>query len=146
MNNTRLSSKYTFIILYVIAFLMILMAPLLFIAVDFDKTDLGMILGMSVFSVLVAFTIYQFIYICSADIIGDKLVLKKHLRPAKTYPFSSIKQYSSFTLKRTTYTTVQLQNNDKTIEKYLIMNTHSLFATTNINVAATLQNLKNSRL
>lgn len=146
MNNQKeikLSSNWTNIGLYGGSVLVLLMIPILIFVVKEQEFHFGMVIGGIVFVSMVGFLIYQFLYVCDAKIIGDKIVLKKKFKPSKTYSFDKIGYPESFQLKRTKYITVKMKNDDNTVEKYLIINSKSLLSFENKDAEQTLINLRN---
>src|SRR5690606_9365029 len=120
MNNQKeisLSSNWTNVGLYGGSLLVLLMIPVLFFVLKEQEFHIGMVIGVIVFVALVVFLIYQFLYVCNAKIIGDKIVLKKKFKPSKSYSFDRIGYPESFQLKSTKYITVEMKNDDNTVEK-----------------------------
>ncbi|MCB4797967.1 hypothetical protein [Neotamlana laminarinivorans] len=143
-NEIKLSSNWTNIGLYGGSVLVLFMIPVLISVIKEQKFNGGMVIGGIVFVALVGFLIYQFIYVCNAKIIGDKIVLKKKFKPSKSYNFDRIGYPKSFQLKRTKYITVEMRNDDSTVEKYLIVNSKSLLSFENKDAEKTLISLINS--
>ena len=69
-------------------------------------------------------------YICNAYIVGEKLILKKQFRAAKSYSIHKIGSIHSVYISSDKYTTVQMKNEDKSLEKYIILSNESLFSKT----------------
>ena len=131
MNNqkeVKLSSNWTNVRLYLGSIISLMMIPILIFIVKNQEFHMGMVLAGILFVALIGFQIYLHAYICDARVVGDKIILKKKFRPAKTYSFDKIGRISSFQLKRTKYITVEMKNDTRTIEKYLIMNSKSLLS------------------
>ncbi|GAA3517425.1 hypothetical protein GCM10022393_34440 [Aquimarina addita] len=146
MNNQKeikLSSNWTNVGLYGGSLLVLLMTPVLIFVLKEQKFHIGMVIGGIVYIALVGFLIYQFLYVCDAKIIGDKIVLKKKFKPSKSYSFDRIGYPESFQLKRTKYITVEMKNDDNTVEKYLIVNSKSLLSFKNKDAEQTLISLRN---
>ena len=146
MNNQKeikLSSNWTNVGLYGGSLLVLLMIPILIFAIKEQEFHIGMVIGGIVLVALVGFLIYQFLYVCDARIIGDKIVLKKKFKPSKSYSFDKIGYPTSFQWKRTKYITVEMKNDDNRIEKYLIINSKSLLSFENKDAEQTLIILRN---
>ena len=145
MNNQKeikLSSNWTNVGLYGGSLLVLLMTPVLIFTLKEQEFHIGMVIGIIVFIAMVGFLIYQFLYVCDAKIIGDKIVLKKKFKPSKSYSFDRIGYPESFQLKRTKYITVEMKNDDNTVEKYLIVNSKSLLSFENKDAEQTLISLR----
>ncbi|ADY28942.1 hypothetical protein [Cellulophaga lytica] len=139
----KLSSNWTNLGLYLGTIVVFIMIPILAKVTQDQDFHMGMIVAAAVFIALIGFIVYQFMYICDARVIGDKLVLKKKFRAAKHYPFDKIGYPKSFHLKRSKYTIVEMQNEDKSQEKYLIMNNRSLLSFESKDAEQTLIDLRN---
>jgi len=142
----KLSSSWGNVGLYGGALLCIMMITPIYLAITNQRFHFGMIFGSLLFLLLISFVIYQFIYVCDARIIDDKLVLKKNFRPSKSYTFDKIDYVSSFQLKTTKYITVEMKKDDEDYEKYekyIIVNTYSLLSFENKDAEETLVNLMN---
>lgn len=139
----KLSSNWTNVGLYLGTIVVILMIPVLAKVIQEQEFHMGMLLAGAIFIALIGFIVYLFIFLCDARVIGDKLVLKKKFRAAKHYSFDKIGYPKSFHLKRSKYTTVEMQNEDKSQEKYLIMNNRSLLSFENKDAEQTLIDLRN---
>ena len=138
----KLSSNWTNLGLYGGFVLVIAMIPIVFLSAQEQEFHMGMLLGGVVFLAMVGFLVYQLIYICDARIVGDKVVLKKQFRPAKSYSFDKIGYPSSFQLKRTKYITVEMTNDDNSTEKYLIVNSKSLLSFENKDAEEALMSIR----
>ncbi|MBL3657931.1 hypothetical protein [Fulvivirga sediminis] len=144
MNNqgeVKLSSNWTGIGLYISAFFILIMSPIVIFSNLDQDFHMGMLLSAAVFLASVSFLIYLFAYSCDARIVGDKIVLKKQFRPAKSYTFDQIGYPTSFQLKKTKYITVEMKDN-QAMEKYIIINSRSLFSSSK-DAEQTLINLRN---
>lgn len=124
----KLSSNWTNVGLYGGSILLLVMIPIFISEIKEQELHIGIIIGGIIFIALCGFLIYQFIYVCDARIIGNKIVLKKKFRPSKSYSFDRIGYPGSFQLKKTKYITVEMKNDDDTFEKYLIINSKSLLS------------------
>lgn len=141
-----LSSNWTNIGLYGMALLCLGCIPFFIFVWKNQELHMGMLLAPIFLMVLIGFVIYQFIYVCTAKVIGDKLVLKKKFRPAKVYNFHAIEYPISFQLKTTKYIMVEMQNEDGKLEKYIIVNSNALLSFENKDAEQTLIDLRqNSR-
>lgn len=139
----KISSTANFIGLFLGTILLLAMTLLLIwmtIGMDFH---FGMVFGILIYTALVFFTTYQFIFTCDARVKGDKVILKKLFRPAKSYTIDKIGYPTSFQYKRTKYTTVRMENTDNTQEKYLIVNSRSIFSLNKIDAEEVLTSLRN---
>ena len=105
----KLSSSWGNVGLYGGALLCIMMITPIYLAITNQRFHIGMIIGLMLFLLLIGFVIYQFIYVCDARIIDNKLVLKKKFRSSKAYTFDKIDYISSFQLKTTKYITVEIK-------------------------------------
>ena len=132
----KLSSKCTILVL--------LMVPVLIYSTKEQEFHFGMVIGGVLFIALIGFIIYLFAYLSDARVIGDEIVLKKKFRPSKSYSFDKIGYPSSFKIKRSKYTTVTMTNEDKKLEKYLILNSTSILSFENKDAEQTLINLRNA--
>jgi hypothetical protein len=104
----------------------------------------GQIMGGIMFALIDGFAIYLFLYGCEAKIIGDEIVLKKEFRPAKSYSFDKIGKIKSFRLKTTKFVIVEMQNDNNTTEKYVIMNAKSSLAFEDKDAEEILKNIRSS--
>ena len=145
MNNQKeikLSSNWTNIGLYTGSLLTLIMIPILIFVVKYQEFHIGMVLAGILLLALVGFQIYLYAYVCDARVVGDKIILKKKFRPAKTYSFDKIGYPSSFQFKRTKYITVEMKNDDNTTEKFVIVNSKSLLSFENKDAEQALISLR----
>ncbi|SHI61002.1 hypothetical protein [Aquimarina spongiae] len=141
--EVKLSSNWTSFGLYAAGiFTLFLLAIGLFAVIEYEFNE-RMLLGGVLLLLLVVLVIYQFLYACDARIVGDKIVLKKKFRRAKSYSFDKIGYPDSFQLKKTKYITVEMKNDDGTFETYLIINTRSFLFPENKDAERVLINLRN---
>lgn len=138
----KISSNWTGVGLYGGLLLVLLMTPIIFFATQGQEFHIGMIIAGLIYLGLVGFIIYQFMYVSNAKIIGDKLVLKKQFRPAKSYAFHQIGYPTTFNYKSTKYITVEMTNDDQTIEKYLILNSRGILSFENKDAEGVLKQLR----
>lgn len=138
----KLSSNWTNVGLYAGSFLVLLMIPVFIFLIKEQEFHIGMVIGVIFYLALIGFLIYQFLYVSDARIVGDKIILKKKFKPSKSYSFDKIGYPESFQLKRTKYITVPMQNDDGTIEKYLIINSNALLSFENKDAEQTLISLR----
>lgn len=138
----KLSSGWSNISLYGALILLILISIVIYLFLPERKMDNGMIIGGIIYVALVCFIVYLFIYLSSAKVIDGKVILKKQFRPAKSYGFDKIGELSSFRLKRSKYITVEMKNDDGSIEKYVIMNSSALLSFENQDAEEILFSLK----
>ena len=139
----KLSSNWTNVGLYLGSIIILFMIPVLISIAKEQEFNIGMVLAGIIFIVLIGFLIYQFMYVCDARIIGDKIILKKKFKPSKSYSFDKIGYPESFQLKTTKYITVEMKNDDDTLEKYLIINSKSLLSFENKDAEQALIDLRN---
>jgi len=139
----KLSSSWTYVGLFGGAILVLALAPMLIPIVKDNEFGLGTILAIIIFLAITGFLVYQFIYVCDARVIENQLVLKKLFKPAKSYTFDKIGFPSSFRIKRTKYITVEMKNEDHTVEKYLIINSSSILSLGKKNAEDILLDLRN---
>ncbi len=146
MNNQgeiKLSSNWTKVGLYIGSIIIMLITLILIIITKNQDFHIGMLVSGLILFLLVGFIVYQFIFVCDAKIVGDKIILKKIFRQSKTYSFDKTKYPTSFQIKRTKYVTVEMINDDNTLEKYLIVNSKSLLSFEKIDAEQILINLRN---
>lgn len=131
MMDFRFSSKYTTANVYISVFVVLFMLLVVWILARAGEFEMrwNTFLGIIIFLVLVFCLVYQALYICTASVVGDKLILKKMFRKEKVYEFSKIHSISSFRLKRNKYTLFKVKNKDYTDERFLILNTYPIFGT-----------------
>ncbi|MBV7440544.1 hypothetical protein KRX57_03860 [Weeksellaceae bacterium TAE3-ERU29] len=137
----KLSSGWSVISLYIGAILLILVSVIIYLFVPL-KMDNGVIIGGLIYLMLFCFVVYLFMYMSTAKVIDGKVILKKQFRPAKSYEFDKIGELSSFRIKRSKYTTIEMKNNDGSIEKYVIMNSSALLSFENQDAEEILFSLK----
>lgn len=149
MNNKKnltLSSKWTNVGLYGGTILLLAIIPLLYSVMQDQEFHMGMLIAGLVLMGLIGFIVYQFLYVCKAQVIDDKLVLKKQFKPATVYTFDKIGGVSAFYIKRTKYINLKMENQDSSIEKYLIINSYALLSFENKDAEETLINLRTETL
>lgn len=139
----KLSSNWTNIGIYGGVLVVISTIPIVLLIVPKQEFHFGMVIGALIFLLLLGFVIYQLIYASDAKIIGGRLVLKKQFRVRQSYAFDKIGSISSFQLKSTKYITVEMKNDDKSVEKYLIINARSILAFENKDAEYALNSLRN---
>ncbi|MCL5246563.1 hypothetical protein M4I21_12130 [Cellulophaga sp. 20_2_10] len=128
--QVRLSSKWTNLNLYAYFFcLLALLIILVWISKDLEFHIIIVFFGL-VLLIIIGLIAYQFMYICNAYIVGEKLILKKQFRAAKSYSIHKIGSIHSVYISSDKYTTVQMKNEDKSLEKYIILSNESLFSKT----------------
>ena len=137
----KLSSGWSNISLYGGAILLILVSVAIYLVAPREMTN-GVIIGGIIYVALVCFMVYLFLYTSSAKVTDEKVILKKQFRPAKSYGFDKIGELSSFTIKRSKYTIVEMKNDDGSIEKYVIMNSNHLLSFENQDAEEILFSLK----
>ena len=142
-NEVKLSSSWTNVGLYGGTIMCLVFIPMMIALISSQKFHIGMVFGSILFAFFVCFVIYQYIYVCDARIVDDKLVLQKKFRPAKVYSYDKIGYPSSFQFKNTKYTTVEMTNEDGSIENYLIINSNALLSFENKDAEQILINLRN---
>lgn len=140
----RLSSRWTNVFLYFLGFLVLFMTFVYILIVVTQEFHGGFIVAGCILVLLISYVVYQFLYMCHAKIIDDKLVLKKSFRPAKSYLFKKIVYVNSFELRTTKFITVEMANEDGTTEKYIILNSNSFLSFENIDAEELLLQLQNS--
>ncbi|WP_074405641.1 hypothetical protein [Aquimarina megaterium] len=138
-----LSSNWTTLSIYIQLLACLIGVPYMFFLFMQKEFDIGMVIFGAFVLGITALIICQFIYACDARVINDKLVLKKQFKPSKTYSFEKIRNPRSFRIKRTSYITVKMENEDKVLEKYLIINNHHLLSFENKDAKQVLISLKN---
>lgn len=139
----KLSSNWTNIGIYGGALLILICIPAVVFVMTYQEFHMGMVIAGLGFLLLIGFSIFLIVFACDARVIGDKLVLKKQFRSSKSYSFDKIGYPSSFKIKRTKYTTVEMKNDDKSIEKYLIVNSKALLSFENKDAEQILISLRN---
>ncbi|MCP4181537.1 MAG: hypothetical protein GY756_27550 [bacterium] len=145
MNNQeeiKLSSSWTNVGIYGGALLSLICLPIIIFVMISQEFHIGMAIGGFFLLLLIGFVIYKLVFACDARIIGERLVLKKQFRSAKSYTFDKIGYPTSFRLKSTIYITVEMKNDDNSLEKYLIINSRSLLSFENIDAEQTLISLR----
>ena len=126
----RLSSKWTNLNLYAYVFcLLALLIILVWVSKDLEFHIIMVFFGL-VLLIIIGLIAYQFMHICNAYIVGEKLILKKQFRTAKSYSIHKIGSIPSDYISCDKYTTVQMKNEDKSLEKYIILSNESLFSKT----------------
>jgi hypothetical protein len=137
----QISSNWTTFSLYAQAIICLIFLPVMGLAIASGEFHFGKILGLLGLMALVGFMVYQFIYVATAKVSDDKLILKKQFRPEKSYEFSKIGYPTSFQIKRTKYTSVKMKNNDGTFENYMIINSNAILSFENKDAEAVLMAL-----
>ncbi len=127
-NEVKLSSGWTNVGVFGGAIVCLCITPLLYSIITKQEFNVGMVIAIGVYLLLSGFIIYQFLYVCDARVNTQQLTMKKLFRPAKVYSFDKIGEISSFRVKTTKYVTVEVENEDKSVEKYLIINSNALLS------------------
>jgi hypothetical protein len=141
--EAKLSSGWTNVGLYGGAFLVIVITPLIYSILTDQKFHFGMLIAIAFYIGLTGFIIYQFLYVADAKVSTDRITLQKQFRPAKTYTFDKIGYPTSFRIKTTKYITVEMDNEDGTKEKYMIINSNAILAFENKDAEEALMSLRN---
>lgn len=140
--NYRLSSKWTSFGVYASAVAFILILPVIYFFAEGQEFHAGMLMAIVVLFATLALIIYQFVYVASAHVVDNQLILKKQFRPKKVYSFDSIGDVSALENKRTVYVTVKMKNEDGSIEKFLIINGTNFLCYSGRDIEATLVSLR----
>lgn len=122
----KLSSNWTNLGLYGGSAILVIVVPFLIAVLGKQEFHMGWVVVCLVVFLYLGFIIYQFIYVCDARVVGNKILMKKKFRPAKSYTFDQIADTSVFHLRRTKYVHVNMGNADASAEKYLIVNATSI--------------------
>jgi hypothetical protein len=138
----KLSSNWTTVALYGSILIILVFVPMIIFTSNDKPFHMGKPIAFIGISVLIFLTIYQFIYVCTAKVVGDKLILKKQFRPEKTYSFDKIGQPKSLQLGSNHYVYFKMTNDDNTEEKFIIMNSSSLLAFENRDAKQVLLELR----
>ena len=126
--ETKISSNWTTVSLYASVLIIVVFVPIMIFTNKDRPFHMGMPIAILAISVLICLTAYQFMFVCTAKIVGDTLVLKKQFRPEKTYSFDKIGQPKSLQLGSTRYITFRMTNDDNTEEKFIIINSRAMLA------------------
>ena len=140
--ETKISSNWTTVSLYASVLIILVFVPMMIFTNKDRPFHMGMPIAILAISVLICLTVYQFIFVCTAKIVGDTLVLKKQFRPEKTYSFDKIGQPKSLQLGSNRYITFRMTNDDNTLEKYIILNSSSMLAFESRNAEQVLLGLR----
>jgi membrane-anchored protein YejM (alkaline phosphatase superfamily) len=109
------------------------------------ETETNVILGAVGSFLVLSFLATQFICISSAAIVEDKIILKKLLKPAKSYPVNDISSIEAVGFKHIKYIKVTMSNNGKP-DEYLIISTQLIAEFENKDAEQVLMSLWNSNL
>ncbi|MCD8403007.1 hypothetical protein [Tenacibaculum finnmarkense] len=142
MKSIKLSSKFTNLSLYLSLLAPILLIPIIFNTVINQGINGKIIFGSIIFLTFISFLSYLFLFVCNAKIENNTLILKKQFRTPETYTFDKIGDISSFKLKTTKYTTVKMSKTASIFEKYIIINSKSLFFNDKVDAQEKLKELK----
>ncbi len=146
MKTRKLSSNLTFLGLFLSAIVTVAMIPAAYNRVV-QNGSIGLILFVGVFLLaMIALQVYLFRFTCSAKVENGVLVMKKLFRPVKNYAFDKIGEPKSIRIKNTVYTSVKMENEDATHEKFLIVNSKSILSTNKADAKNVLIELKNSMI
>ncbi|WP_300024163.1 hypothetical protein [uncultured Maribacter sp.] len=139
----KLSSNWTNFGAYISLIISLMLIPLFyFLFKQEPEFHVKMLIFGAIIIAIVGLAIYQFLFSSDARIVDDKLILKKIFRPSKSYSFDKIGYPSSFQWKRTKYITIEMVNEDKSLEKYLIINNSHLLAFENKDAESALISLR----
>ncbi|SEC33321.1 hypothetical protein SAMN04489761_2702 [Tenacibaculum sp. MAR_2009_124] len=146
MKTKKLSSNLTFPGVFLSAVVTIAMMPVAYNRVA-QNGSMSLMLFVGIFFLgMIALQIYLFRFVCSAKVENGALFMKKLFRPAKEYTFDKIGEPKSIRIKNTVYTSVKMENEGTTHEKFLIVNSKSILSKNKIDTKNTLIELKNSIL
>lgn len=124
--ETQLSSISTTSGLHGTSIVALLFIVVILFIMQGQEFHFGMLMAILMFLAAIGYLIYLFIFLSEAKIVGDEIIFKKQFRPAKAYSFDKIAKIRSFYRRRSMFTVVHLENEDKKLEKYLIKNLYSL--------------------
>ncbi|SEQ46799.1 hypothetical protein [Myroides profundi] len=97
--------------------------------ISHDVGDYWFVIIKYVITVLVTcITVSQVIYLCTAYIRGDKLILKKYFRSEKQYTAKQLVNIKKYKLGRIHLIMVSMKSVDGSIERYMIMNIYAWYA------------------
>ncbi|WP_121967420.1 hypothetical protein [Myroides sp. N17-2] len=143
-NNMRLSYQYSFLV-----FLKNVLLGIVFLGVAwvrFSKFEpkwtffeILTIIVVLVFSILIG---SQALYLCSAYLRNDKIVLKKLLRGEKTYTAKQIVSIKKINMRGLHYVMVTMRNVDGTMERFMILNIYTWYAMSKYNAEEVLTELQ----
>jgi hypothetical protein len=143
MEEKKISSSWTKPMLVIMIVIWILFIPLLiFSAGGEGGSEAGVYFAGILYVVLVGITVYLSIYLSDVRLSQNEIRFKKLFRPQKAYTFDKIDDISTFRYKRSKYTTVRMENNDGSIEKYIILNNSALLSGERIDAEEILMSLK----
>ncbi|MBE7628621.1 hypothetical protein [Tenacibaculum piscium] len=144
MKNIKLSSKFSNLGLYASLLVLTIVIPTILNTVKNQGFNGKVIFGGIILFAMISFLTYLFMFVCSAEIKNNTLILKKQFRDPETYTFDKIEDITSFRLKTTKYTTVKMSKapRNQGVEKYIIINSKSLFFKDKIDAEEKLKELK----
>ncbi|MCC9042924.1 hypothetical protein LNQ81_09580 [Myroides sp. M-43] len=97
--------------------------------ISHDVGDYWFVIIKYVITVLVTvITVSQVLYLCTAYIREDKLILKKYFRREKHYITKQLVNVKKYNLGRIHLIMVSLKGVDGSIERYMIMNIYAWYA------------------
>jgi len=129
MQEKKISSSWTKPMLVLMIIIWILFIPVLIISAGGESnSDAGVIFAGLFYLVLVGITVYLSIYLADVKVSETEISFKKLFRPKKVFTFDKITCPSAFRYKRLKFTTVEMENNDGTAEKFMILNNSALLS------------------
>ncbi|CAM1361477.1 hypothetical protein [Tenacibaculum xiamenense] len=144
MKTRKLSSNLTIPGVFLSAIVILAIMPVAYDRV-IKNGSTGLMLFTGIFLLgMIALQIYLFRFVCTAKVENGVLIMKKLFRPAKEYSFDKIGEPKSIRIKNTVYTSVKMENEDATHEKFLIVNSKSILSTNKTDAKNVLIELKNS--
>lgn len=145
LETTKISSSLTKVMTYgfFIIYLFFTSLGILGIINDPKEFNAGMIIPIIIYSIFTFLVLYQLIFACEAQIIGNKIVLKKLFRAPKFYAFNRLRYPSVYRQRGMDYINIKMKNDDGSYEKYLILNSTSIFSS-NKQAEAILKNIYSS--
>lgn len=122
-----LSSKRSFLMMYVALIACVLFIPVMFLAAaESGGIHIGTIIGFIIYLFAILILYIFFSSVCEARVIGNTLELRRFNKKAKTFTFDKISALSSMTLSRSRYTNLEMTLEDGTTDFYIIANNASL--------------------
>jgi hypothetical protein len=118
----RLSSKRTVLSMLLILVLFLIIIPVIGFRQYKMPFEYMTVVADSIILVVFGFFIYLFIHVCTAEIVGKRLLLHKLLGRKKEYAFAEIGKVSSFTMWGTKYVLVKVKDESQRLETFIILN------------------------
>lgn len=129
MKEQQISSGWTIPLVIIMFILWVVMLPVLMFSTGMDfKFEGSQLFAFIFYLLLVALTLYLTFSLSVVKLSDSEVICKKLLHSEKRYAFDKIGYPKTFRYNRLKFASVEMQNEDGTRSKFLILNNKALLS------------------